>query len=122
MAVQKKKGAARRKAPEHGMKFRDYFPAALFIILACVALYFLLPAYTKYRETRGELQNLQETMTQQKRELRQLRKELTELRTDYRAIERVAREKFGLCREGETIYHFDQPNAMHPDTLKKNKK
>jgi cell division protein FtsB len=44
----------------------------------------------------------------------ELKKELAALRTDYRAIERVARERFGLCREGEEIYHFETPAATEP--------
>jgi hypothetical protein len=47
-----------------------------------------------------------------------LNRELRELRTDYRAIERVAREKFGMCKPGEEIYHFEEP-AGHEKAVEK---
>jgi cell division protein FtsB len=90
---------------------RDLVPTAILIILCCVAMYFLLPAYTKYRETRSAVRELEQDLAEQQLEVQRLRRELDALRTDYRAIERVAREKFGLCREGEEIYHFDNPPA-----------
>jgi cell division protein FtsB len=89
------------------MSFKEYVPAVLLIVVGCVALYFILPAYTNYRQTRITVRELTETVAQQEFEIQKLRKDLTALRTDYRAIERVAREKFGLCRDGERIYHFD---------------
>jgi len=97
------------------MRFRDYFPAALMIILSCVVLYFLVPAYTRYKQTRRTVTELQESLEAQELEIQRLRQELVALRTDYRAIERVAREKFGLCREGEKIYHFDAPPGPAPE-------
>jgi hypothetical protein len=36
-----------------------------------------------------------------------LREQIHSLQTDPDAIERVAREKLGWCREDEKIYHFD---------------
>lgn len=91
------------------MHFRDYFPAALLIVLFCIAMYFTLPIYTKYRQTKSTLQELQRSMEFQEQEIQRLRQEISALRSDYRAIERVAREKFGLCREDEKVYHFDAP-------------
>ncbi len=89
------------------MKFREYFLAAVVIIVACTSLYFVLPAYTKYQETRITVHRLQERLAEQEEAMKKLREELAGLKTDYRAIERVAREKFGLCKEGEKVYHFD---------------
>ncbi len=91
------------------MSARDYLSVALLIVLCCAALYLLLPGYTKYRETRTTVRQLRESLAVQDQEIQQLRRELNALRTDYRAIERVAREKFGWCRPEEQIYHFDGP-------------
>ena len=93
------------------MHFRDYFPAALLIVLFCIALYFILPVYTKYRQAQATMSELQRNLAQQELEIGRLRQEIAALRTDYRAIERVAREKFRLCRDDETIYRFEPPSA-----------
>ena len=94
------------------MNLRGYLPAAVFVILGGVTLYFVLPSYTRYRETRVTISQLQQELAEHQQEIQKLRKELIALRTDYRAIERGAREKFRLCREDETIYQFEpQPPA-----------
>jgi len=89
------------------MHARAFLLAAVLIVLACISLYFLLPAYTNYREARTAVHKLQQDLEEQQLAVQELRRELDALKTDYRAIERVAREKFGLCRDGEDIYHFD---------------
>ena len=89
------------------MNVRGYLPAIVFVVLGCSGMYFILPAYARYRETRATIGQLQQELAEHQQELQRLRKELADLRTDYRAIERVAREKFRLCREDETIYQFE---------------
>ena len=71
------------------------------------ALYLLLPAYADYARTQEAVAELERSLRQQELEIQDLRRQIGDLRTDRRAVERVAREKFGMCREGEKIYHFD---------------
>lgn len=80
-------------------------------LLACVGLaggVWLGPVYRENRATRESIGLLQTSIERQAQEIERLNRELRELRTDYRAIERVAREKFGMCRPGEEIYHFEE--------------
>lgn len=93
---------------------RDYVPAGLLVLLMGVALYFLIPAYTRYRDTKLNVDHLRQSVARQEEDIRRLRDELAALRTDHRAIERVAREKFGWCREDEKIYHFSEPLRPMP--------
>lgn len=86
----------------------------LLIFLTCASVYVLLPAYFEHQKTQADLADLDKSLEQQRREMRELQKEINALREDHRAIERVAREKFGLCREGEKIYHFDAPAGITP--------
>ena len=88
------------------MKVRDYILAALLVVVLCVGVYVLVPAYVQHRKHRSTIEQLQENLAAKERELAALRRELEALRTDYRAIERVAREKFRWSLEGEKIYHF----------------
>jgi len=101
------------------MNFRDSVFVMSVIIIACVATYVLLPVYTQYRGQRRALTEMEKRLGFQEAETRALRQEITALRTDPHAIERVAREKFGLCRPNEKIYHFDTllPQADFPETM-----
>lgn len=88
----------------------------LLIVLAAACLgmggaIWLGPVYRENRATRESIAQLQTSLERQTHEIERLNRELRELRTDYRAIERVAREKFGMCRPGEEIYHFEDPAA-----------
>ncbi len=89
------------------MRSRDYFFAFFLIALACVGAYFLLPAYRDYQATRAETRELQEENAELELQTQDVKSATHALQTDQRAVERVAREKFGWCREGEKIYHFE---------------
>lgn len=52
----------------------------------------------------AEKQAMQEKVQLALREQTQLRQESKALDNDNRAIEKVAREKYGMIREGETVY------------------
>lgn len=91
------------------MRIRHYATSFLVLVLAGSGLYFLVPAVTDYRHTQGTLEELNNNLTRQEEEEYRLREEISDLNDDPRAIERVAREKFGWCRDGEKIYHFDAP-------------
>jgi len=84
------------------------------LVLVCLgvgALLWLGPVVRENRVTRESVARLQASLDRQTEEIERLNRELRALRTDYRAIERVAREKFGMCRPGEEIYHFEEPAA-----------
>ncbi len=92
------------------MKARTLLSIFALACLVLAAAVWLGPVYRANRATRESIEALQSTLAQQSRELEDLNRELRALRTDYRAIERVARERFGMCRPGEEIYHFE-PSA-----------
>jgi cell division protein FtsB len=96
------------------MKLFSYIVWILFFVLLGVAIYMILPAYTDYRQTKLSLSEIEKKLAEQQRETAELRREIDDLRKDPAAIERVGREKFGLCRDGEKIYHFDAPAGLGP--------
>jgi cell division protein FtsB len=89
------------------MSIRDCIFTGLLVTLCGAALYLLLPAYTEHRHAAEALSELRRNLAAQELEIQKLRLEMSALRTDYRAVERVAREKFGWCRDNEKVYHFD---------------
>lgn len=73
-------------------------------ILTIIVLIIFLPSYTK-------MQDLKQKNLDYKRQIEQLQQKATELREEKRLLEndpvyleKVAREKMGLVREGEVVY------------------
>ncbi len=86
-----------------------------FLVIVGVLLFagaaVLVPAHQEYREATRDLMEVGEELARQEEQILRIRREINSLKNDYRAIERVAREKFGYCRDGEKIYHFDDPEG-----------
>lgn len=59
------------------------------------------------------LQKQIEALSQENRNLQEhnasLRKEIERLRSDETYLEQMARQKYGLLKENETVYQFDPP-------------
>ena len=96
------------------MKSRHYVFVLGLVLIACVSAYILLPAYTDFKDGKREADELQGKLAEIELESREIDHAIQSLRTDPRAIERVAREKLGWCREDEKIYHFDPPPVPAP--------
>ena len=90
------------------------FIALILIIVIGVAV--LWPNYANTQKLRASLAAQEKVVADQQHEIMQLRQEIDKLRKDTRAIERVAREKFGWCRENEKIYHFDSAGNLDTTT------
>ncbi len=75
----------------------------LFSIL--VFAFFLVgeKGFLKVRQQRRDLQRLQREVAALDAENRRLQSEVTALRNDPRAVEKIAREKLGLVRPGEVV-------------------
>jgi len=63
----------------------------------------------RYFELRSQLARVTESNAQLEHEIRELRKQTELLRTDARAIERLARDDLGMVRPDEIVFQF--PNA-----------
>lgn len=88
------------------MSGRQFIILATLIALGAWSLLSLLPAYTEYSETRSRLHAVEGDLLLAQKEYETLQLDITQLRDDHRAIERVAREKFGWCRDGDDVYEF----------------
>ena len=97
------------------MKTVTYFLIGIAILIGGIAFYMIVPVYFDYRHTKLAITEIERSLAEQRQEALALRREITALKEDGKAIERVAREKFGWCREGEKIYHFDAPIGLGPN-------
>jgi len=71
-----------------------------------------------------EVKRVRQEIVENERELTELRKTLDSLRAwvdslqnDSATLERLAREQFGLIREGEVLYRLAEPADSAQDTL-----
>ena len=80
---------------------------ALWLFLfSFVALVVFLPGYSKLQELKQKNKELQAKIEEIKEENVNLKEERERLDNDIVYLERVAREKMGLAREGEIIYRM----------------
>ncbi len=98
------------------MKVMNIFLIVSLLLILGTAGLMLAPHYLSYQTLKADLAQAQKQLEEQKQEVMQLQQEIASLRSDRREIERVAREKFGWCREGETVYHFDSSGNLGPGT------
>ena len=78
---------------------------SLFILTITVFVVFL-PSYTQMQDLRQKSLEYGQRITQIAARNDQLREERRRLREDPVYLEKVAREKMGLIREGEVVYKF----------------
>ena len=76
------------------------------IVLVIVSLF--LPPYKKLRQSRGEIEILQNQVNDQKMLLARQTREVNLLKTDPTYLETLARDRLDLMKEGETIFRLDQ--------------
>ncbi len=66
----------------------------------------IYPAYIDYTKNREQLYEIEQHLLEQQKDNEALRIQNYKLKTDPKAVERVAREKFGWSKSGEKVYDF----------------
>ncbi|MCK5014584.1 MAG: septum formation initiator family protein [Candidatus Omnitrophica bacterium] len=83
----------------------------LFVFALCVLLNFL-PSFSKWQDAKALDREYQRRIEEMEAEKTRLLEEKRLLEEDPDYLEKVAREKMGLIREGEVIYHLMPANAV----------
>jgi cell division protein FtsB len=76
-------------------------------------------SWFELRDTRAAVEQEEVDLAELHRQIDSLRAWADSMQIDSVTLERVARERFGMIRDGETLYRFAQPsdsNAQAPDT------
>ena len=81
-----------------------------FVVAAVIALYVLLGSHGVIQRVRLTMQknDLQAKIAEAEKESQWLQAQSRALDGDAKAIEKVAREKHGMIREGETVYRVNK--------------
>jgi cell division protein FtsB len=74
-----------------------------FVLIAGAALLVFLPPFAKYQELQYKNRMLEEEIKETKRETKRLEEEKRRLLTDMAYIEKRARDKIGVVRNGEIV-------------------
>lgn len=85
-------------------------------IIAGVALWYY-PVIKKNERMRGVILQLDKKQEQEKELNKQLKTATETLQKDPKAVERLARERLGYAKPGETIVHFEEP-ATNPSVIR----
>lgn len=86
-----------------------YFVTLLVILLLVAAAALLFPRYRELRKAESERLAAKQLEERKKQRIVELRQENEELKNSPDAVEKVAREKFNLCKPGETVMKYDKP-------------
>jgi len=62
------------------------------------------------REVRMELEQVEEELTRKRQQIDSLLALVDSVESDLSMLERIARERFGMIRDGETLYRFAEPS------------
>lgn len=75
-----------------------------------------LPVIKQNERMRQEILRLDNQIQKEEETSKQLKASIDALRYDPRAVERLARERFGYAKPGETVIHFEEPttNRLSP--------
>ena len=95
--------------------------AIFVLVLLCVALLvhevFGQHGFLAMRRQQKEVQTLQEQLQQLQQKNLELEKQINALRSDPKAIERVAREQMRMARPGEIIYTLPEKETKRPPSV-----
>jgi cell division protein FtsB len=81
------------------------------VVIAILVLIFMLyrPLIDENERMRRDILKMDEEIKTQEMAVQELSTQIAILRNDTNTLERLAREKLGYARPGETIFHFDPP-------------
>ncbi|PIU51606.1 hypothetical protein COS91_03575 [Candidatus Desantisbacteria bacterium CG07_land_8_20_14_0_80_39_15] len=86
-------------------KFKTFLKLGiLFAIVCCIIL---TPGYLKVRSLKKEISQIQEEIKRLQKENESLQIEIEKLENDPFTIEKKAREKLGMVKEGEFKFRFE---------------
>ncbi|MBO4632870.1 MAG: cell division protein FtsL [Lentisphaeria bacterium] len=87
-------------------KIQKMLSATLYIILAVIlitAVIVILPVYRKYVNMQNKVSRLEQEDRELYEEYQSMQKEVHDLEHQSLAVEKIAREKYNLCKENEQI-------------------
>ncbi|MCM8529462.1 MAG: septum formation initiator family protein [Lentisphaeraceae bacterium] len=80
--------------------------ALLFIASTATAVIYLVPQYKVNQDLKKQNEVTRLELIRNQKEINKKRNMIRDLHDNPAAIDRIAREKFGMCKPGERVYKF----------------
>ena len=101
-------------------KFVQYVFYVFFIAAVLVGGLMLLKSWKDLQQMRRRVSDLEDELRKKNNECLELNQNIYDLKTNPNAVEKVAREKFRLCKENEVILTYEvKPDEKTPEKKKK---
>jgi cell division protein FtsB len=83
------------------------------IVAACLlgVFFWYLPVFEQNERMRQKIMTLENEVKAEEQKQAQLQTAIRNLREDPKTVERLAREKLGFAKPGETVIYFEKPKA-----------
>ena len=88
------------------LPIKKLFAAVFFLLLLIAGAFLIYPARIRYRNQQKHYATLRETAERKRAERDALAREVADLQNSPAAVEKVARVKFRLCKEGELVLYY----------------
>jgi cell division protein FtsB len=95
------------QSPRH---FLERVLPLLILALACVSAPLLIASETglpRLKKLRGERAEVQDKVSELAEEIRKLRAQASQIKSDPAVVEQAARDELGLVRQTEVVFQFD---------------
>jgi cell division protein FtsB len=89
-------------------KLSRLMAALIFVAAALAVVVWYVPLFQQNERIRKEIQSLQGQIRREEQASRRLETSIRALRDDPKTVERMAREKLGYAKTGETVIYFEQ--------------
>jgi cell division protein FtsB len=83
----------------------------LFVAYLMVIAFWYLPLIRQNERMRTQILHLDDQIQKQEEQSKQLKASIDALRHDPKAVERLARERLGYAKPGETVIRFEAPGT-----------
>ena len=99
------------------MKIRKVLLPLLLGLAVYYALFGGEYSLLELRKARSEIKSQEQELQLLRDEVERLQARADSLENDSATIERIARERYGMIREGEVLYRMAEPNDTVGDTI-----
>ena len=79
----------------------------MFAVVVIIGSFILFKSWTELRRMRLRVSDLKQELKRKNDECLELKQNIYDLKTNPHAVEKIAREKFKLCKDNEIIFTYD---------------
>jgi len=90
-------------------RFLKIILAAVIVVIALASVVLIFPSYYKYKSVKEKEYHVNKEIELKKAEYVKLKAQVNSLNNNTEEVEKIAREKYNMAKEGEMVYKFKKP-------------